>query len=176
MDVHIHLGGPQPDKTHDQGVQSLASYLYSGVTTVYDAGNDANFIVTLASGGAGGQDPVAARLRHGQPHHISGQPRFGVGIAIEVDSWPAGRKSVLDKHIAEQKPDVVKLTLEEHGWGSRPMIPLLPLELMENIIHYYNAHGIRTTAHTSSELRATGGDLRGYRQPRPPRHPGAGER
>src|SRR5678815_228885 len=26
---------------------------------------------------------------------------------------------------------------------------------MEIIIHYYNAHGIRTTAHTSSELRAT---------------------
>ena len=34
------------------------------------------------------------------------------------------------------------------------MIPKLPLPLMERIIEYYNDHGIRTTAHTPSEIRA----------------------
>ena len=155
MDVHIHLGGPQnPDKTHDQGVQSLASYLYSGVTTVYDAGNDASFILTLRAEERAGKILSPRVFATGNLVTYPGSHGSELAIAIEVDSWPQA-KSALDKHIAEQKPDVVKLTLEERGWGSRPMIPLLPLELMENIIHYYNAHGIRTTAHTSSELRAT---------------------
>jgi len=155
MDVHIHLGGPQnPDKTHDQGVQSLASYLYSGVTTVYDAGNDASFILTLRAEERAGKILSPRVFATGNLVTYPGSHGSELAIAIEVDSWPQA-KSALDKHIAEQKPDVVKLTLEERGWGSRPMVPLLPLELMENIIHYYNAHGIRTTAHTSSELRAT---------------------
>jgi len=34
------------------------------------------------------------------------------------------------------------------------MIPMLPLDLMREVIEYYNDQGIRTTVHTSSELRA----------------------
>ena len=63
-------------------------------------------------------------------------------------------KALLDKHIAEQQPDILKLTLEEEGWGSRPMIPIMPVELLGQIIRYYNLHGIRTTVHVSSELHA----------------------
>jgi imidazolonepropionase-like amidohydrolase len=63
-------------------------------------------------------------------------------------------KALLDKHIAEQQPDILKLTLEEEGWGTRPMIPLMPVELLEKITRYYNQHGIRTTVHVSSELRS----------------------
>ena len=69
-----------------------------------------------------------------------------------MEAWPDAR-AALDKHIA-RKPDLLKLTLEERGWGERPMIPLLDLDLMQTIIEYYNDHGIRTTVHTSSELRA----------------------
>lgn len=153
MDVHIHLGGPyNPQKDHDQGVQALASFLYSGVTTIYDAGNDPRFILTLRDEERAGRILAPRILATGNLITYPGS--HGSAMAIEVDSWPQA-KAALDRHIAEQKPDIVKLTLEEHGWGSRPMIPLLPLDLMENIIHYYNAHGIRTTAHTSSELRAT---------------------
>lgn len=153
MDVHIHLGGPyNPQKDHDQGVQALASFLYSGVTTIYDAGNDPKFILTLRAEERAGKILSPRILATGNLVTYPGS--HGSGMAIEVDSWPQA-KAALDKHIAEQKPDIVKLTLEEHGWGSRPMIPLLPLDLMQHIIHYYNAHGIRSTAHTSSELRAT---------------------
>ena len=69
-----------------------------------------------------------------------------------ADSWPEAIPA-LDAHIARE-PDVLKLTFEERGWGSRPMIPKLPLDLMQRIIEYYNDHGIRTTVHTSSEYRA----------------------
>ena len=80
MDVHIHLGGPHnPDKTHDQAVQSLASYLYSGVTTVYDAGNDANFILTLRAEERAGKILSPRVFATGNLSHLSGQPRFGVG-------------------------------------------------------------------------------------------------
>lgn len=152
MDVHIHLGGPyNPEKKHDQGVQALASFLYSGVTTVYDAGNDARFILTLRDEERAGKILSPRILATGNLVTYPGS--HGSAMGVEVDSWPQA-KPALDKHIAEQKPDIVKLTLEEHGWGSRPMISLLPLDLMQNIIQYYNERGIRTTAHTSSELRA----------------------
>lgn len=152
MDVHIHLGGPyNPEKKHDQGVEALASFLYSGVTTIYDAGNDPKFILTLRSEERANKILSPRILATGNLVTYPGS--HGSAMAIEVDSWPQA-KAALDKHISEQQPDIVKLTLEEHGWGSRPLIPLLPLDLMQHIVQYYNEHGIRTTAHTSSELRA----------------------
>jgi imidazolonepropionase-like amidohydrolase len=69
-----------------------------------------------------------------------------------VESWPQA-KEALDAHIA-RKPDLLKLTLEERGWGARPMIPYLPADLLQHIVEYYNDHGIRTTVHVSNEFRA----------------------
>jgi imidazolonepropionase-like amidohydrolase len=74
-------------------------------------------------------------------------------VGIAIDSWPQS-KLVLEKQIAEQKPDIAKLVLEEEGWGSRPLIPMMPVDLLQEIIKLYNEHGIRTTIHVSSELRA----------------------
>src|SRR5262249_60513574 len=51
-------------------------------------------------------------------------------------------------------PASLKLTLDEEGWGSRPITTLMPIDLLEKITRYYNQHGIRTTVHVSSELRA----------------------
>src|SRR5262245_39899983 len=57
MDIHIHLRGgfdvtgkvdaelPHPNR--EEGVQALASFLYAGVTTVFDAGNRAEHILPL---------------------------------------------------------------------------------------------------------------------------------
>ena len=77
-----------------------------------------------------------------------GSNEFGT----QVDSWPEAIPA-LDAHIARE-PDILKLTFEERGWGARPMIPILPVDLMQRIIGYYNDRGIRTTVHTSSEFRA----------------------
>ena len=85
-------------------------------------------------------------------------------------------KALLDKHIAEQQPDILKLTLEEEGWGSRPMIPLMPVDLLEKITRYYNQHGIRTTVHVSSELRSLEAIYAGSDTLGASGHPRAGER
>jgi len=69
-----------------------------------------------------------------------------------VESWP-GARSALDAHLALE-PDMVKLTFDEHGWGTRPLIPLLSPALMRRVGRYLNEHGVRTTVHISHEYRA----------------------
>ena len=52
MDVHIHLQGgvkdiEDPAKAREAATGALASYIYAGVTTVYDAGNRPEIILPL---------------------------------------------------------------------------------------------------------------------------------
>ncbi len=160
MDMHIHLRGsveltPEglftvtTDRT--KGIRMLHSYLYSGVTSVYDAGNVPDYILGLRADERSG-DLVSPRIfatggivTYPGSH---GSNEFGT----QVDDWPEAIP-ILDAHI-EREPDLLKLTYEERGWGAREMIPIMPLALMQKIIHYYNDRGIRTTVHTSSEYRA----------------------
>jgi imidazolonepropionase-like amidohydrolase len=177
IDVHIHLRGARgegarmvgvagagaakatapvakPDPEADNrsaALGALAGYLYSGVTTVYDAGNDPDLILPLRAEERAGK--IEAPRIFATGNLITYPGGHGSEIAITVDSWPQA-KAALDRHIAEQQPDMAKLTYDEHGWGSRPQIPLLPLDLMEEVIRYYNEHDIRTTVHVSNENRA----------------------
>ena len=178
MDVHIHLKGarggdgrrmvgvaprnpsaPVPAEVtadakaaRDAGIQALASYLYSGVTTVYDAGNEPAHILGLREDERAGRI-VAPRI-FATGNIVTYPDSHGSSMALQIDDWTEDKPKLL-KYLEEQKPDIVKLTLDEHGWGTRPLITLLPLDLMEQIIQEVNRHGIPTTAHTSSELRAT---------------------
>lgn len=183
MDVHIHLKGPSggdgrrmvgvaprgnappsPDieppaftpqqlsAGHAAGVTALASYLYSGVTTVYDAGNNPDHILKLRDDERAGRILAPRILATGNIVTYPGS--HGGRNSVPIASWPQDRPALL-KYLKEQKPDIVKLTLDEHGWGTRPLITLLPLDVMQEIILEVNRHGVRTTAHTSSELRAT---------------------
>ncbi len=156
MDVHIHLhggAGPQPDlaSTRAAATQALASFLYSGVTTVYDAGNQADVILPLRADERAGR--IMSPRIFATGNLITYPGSHGSGMAVTIQDFEKD-KDKLDKHIAEQQPDVVKLTLEEEGWGARPMIPLMPEPLLQDIIRYYNLHGIRSTIHVSSELRS----------------------
>ena len=156
MDVHIHLHGgvePQADlaATRAAAVHALASYLYAGVTTVYDAGNQADVILPLRAEERAGE--IASPRIFATGNLITYPGSHGAAMAVTIQDFEKD-KAKLDRHIAEQQPDVVKLTLEEEGWGARPMIPLMPEPLLRDIIRYYNLHGIRTTIHVSSELRA----------------------
>ncbi len=126
IDAHIHLRGGRgggstrtaADREAD-GVRALHSYLY-GVTTVFDAGNAAEFIMALrgkeqsgaivsprifATGGT-----VASPNGHGGPFNI--------------EAWPGDRK-LLDEHL-KTKPDLAKIGQDEHGWGTRPQITSCP--------------------------------------------------
>jgi imidazolonepropionase-like amidohydrolase len=161
MDIHIHLRGgfnvagkvdaAQGPVNREEGVSALASFLYSGITTVYDAGNRAEHILPLRADERAGRILSPRIFATGNLTTYPGS--HGDRMAIRVSDFEKD-KALLDQHIAEQQPDVVKLTLEEEGWGTRPMITLMPTDLMENIIRYYNQHGIRTTIHVSSELRS----------------------
>jgi imidazolonepropionase-like amidohydrolase len=161
MDVHIHLrggvdltgklGDTPPPPNRQQGVEALASYLYSGVTTVFDCGNQAQHILGLRADERAGR--ILAPRIFATGNLVTYPGSHGTTIAVNVSDFEKD-KALLDKHIAEQQPDILKLTLEEEGWGSRPMIPLMPVDLLEKIIRYYNQHGIRTTVHVSSELRS----------------------
>jgi imidazolonepropionase-like amidohydrolase len=161
IDVHIHLRGgfdvsgkvdadlAPPNRA--EGVAALASYLYSGVTTVYDAGNRAEHILPLRADERNGK--ILSPRIFATGNLVTYPGSHGDKIAVRISDFEKD-KALLDKHIAEQQPDILKLTLEEEGWGSRPMIPLMPVDLLEKITRYYNQRGIRTTVHVSSELRS----------------------
>src|SRR6201996_507355 len=161
MDVHIHLKGgfditgkvdaEMGPANREEGLAALASYLYSGVTTVFDAGNRADHILPLRADERAGR--ILSPRIFATGNLITYPGSHGDKIAVRISDFEKD-KALLDKHIAEQQPDLLKLTLEEEGWGSRPMIPLMPVDLLEKITRYYNQHGIRTTVHVSSELRA----------------------
>ena len=161
MDVHIHLRGgvdlaEKPGNAtltdnRQQGLEALASYLYSGVTTVFDCGNQAPYILGMRADERAGR--ILSPRIFATGNLVTYPGSHGTDMAVNVSDFEKD-KELLDKHIAEQKPDILKLTLEEEGWGSRPMIPLMPTDLLEKIIRYYNQHGIRTTVHVSSELRS----------------------
>ena len=160
IDAHIHLvGSVKVNKDglrevaldRGKGLRALRSFLYSGVTTVFDSGNVPGYIMGLREEERSDKVASPRIFATGGIVTYPGSHGSGAGATL-VDDWPEAIP-LLDEHIA-RKPDILKLTLEERGWGARPLIPLLPLPLMENIIEYYNDHGIRTTAHAASELRA----------------------
>ena len=71
-------------------------------------------------------------------------------MALTIEDWEVDRAK-LDALLA-RKPDMIKITRDERGWGPRPMIDSMPIDLVETIFRYANEHGIRTTIHVSSEL------------------------
>lgn len=159
MDMHVHLEGsvevsPEGissiDKDESKGIRALHSYLYSGVTSIFDAGNVPDYILELRADERSGK-LISPRI-FATGGIVTYPGSHGSQWGTQVSSWPEAIPA-LDAHI-KRRPDLVKLTFEERGWGSRPMIPLLPVELMQQIIQYYNDRGIRTTVHTSSEYRA----------------------
>jgi imidazolonepropionase-like amidohydrolase len=156
MDVHIHLQGgvkdiEDPAAARQAATGALASYIYAGITTVYDAGNRPEIILPLRADERAGR--IASPRIFATGNLVTYPGSHGHQVAIEVSDFEKD-KPLLDKHIKEQQPDILKITLEEEGWGTRPMIPLMPEKLLEQITRYYNEHGIRTTVHVSNELRA----------------------
>jgi imidazolonepropionase-like amidohydrolase len=159
MDVHVHLRGDQPGvaldgrhKIDPAAIESsLAGFLYEGVTTIADMGNQPENIL-----------PERQRERDGTllaPHIFAAGNLVtypgskSAEMAILVSDF-ARDKPLLDKHIAEQKPDYVKLTYDTGGTMLKPNDALLPLPLMHDIVEYYNLHGLRAIVHVITERRA----------------------
>jgi imidazolonepropionase-like amidohydrolase len=141
MDMHVHLRG---------GIRDLHGYLYCGVTSIYDAGNDPAVIFPLREKERAGEI-VSPRI-FATGSIVTAPGGHGDRGATTVELFARDREK-LDGHIA-LKPDVLKITQDEHGWGTRPLIRSMPADLLEQVIRYYHEHGIRTTIHVSNELRA----------------------
>jgi len=153
MDMHIHLLGARGRNGPDQDAAraALHGFLYSGFTSVYDAGNDPDFIFDLRARERAGSITSPRIFASGGVVTAPGGHGGGPGATL-IDAWPEAI-AALDAHLA-RKPDVVKFTFDEHGWGTRPLIPLLDPEVMAKAAAYLNAHGVRTTVHISHEFRA----------------------
>jgi len=160
VDMHIHLQGSAEvtpegllvtSSDRSKGVRALHSYIYTGVTSIYDAGNVPDYILSLRADERSGE-LVSPRIFAAGGIVTYPGSHGSNDFATLVDDWPEAIP-ILEEHLA-RNPDVLKLTFEERGWGSRPMIPILPVDLMQHIIEFANDHGIRTTAHVSSEYRA----------------------
>ncbi len=160
MDMHIHLQGRaevtpeglvESPEDVARGIRALHSYLYAGVTAVFDAGNVPEYIFSLRNKAHSGAIASPRIFATGGIVTYPGSHGSST-FATLVDSWPQATEA-LEAH-ADLGPDMVKLTFEERGWGARPMIPMLPVPLMQRIIEFYNDRGIRSTVHASSEYRA----------------------
>jgi imidazolonepropionase-like amidohydrolase len=157
MDIHIHLDGFSRDKNkkwvvdRKAGLQALASYLYAGVTTVLDVGNIPENILPLRAAERAGK--ILAPHIFATGNLITYPGSHGTDIAVNVSAWPQA-EAQLQAQLDSQHPDVIKITYDDEGWGSRPLIPILPRDLLQHILQFYNAHGVRTTVHISNEARA----------------------
>lgn len=169
MDMHIHLRAgdyPRPisaqpphetaavssDRSLRRLVSRLHSYLYCGVTSVYDAGNDGDVIFPLRDRERGGT-LLSPRIFCAGPFvTCRGGHGSQFGSAVEISALSADR-DVLEAHIGSS-PDLVKVTYDEHNWGVRPLIPILDRELLSGIIEFAHEAMLRVAVHASSELRA----------------------
>ena len=160
MDVHIHLPGSAARNRDGKvirpenralGVRTLHSFLYSGVTTVYDASNNAEYIFSVRAQEQAGEILSPRIFATGGAVSFPGS--WGAGPnAIIIDSWPAGRTG-LDRNF-DGGPDLQKITYENFGTGANPWVPTFSDDLVVKIIKYAEEKGVRTTIHTSDEHHA----------------------
>lgn len=168
MDMHIHLRAsgvigptketPVPGHLTDAGtagselVSRLHSFLYCGVTSIYDAGNDASVIMGLRRSERSG-DIVAPRIFcTGSLLTCPGGHGSEGGMARQISRLP-GDEPVL-REFLQSGPDIVKITYDEHNWGVRPLIPILSRKTLRQIIRFCHSRKRRVTVHVSNELRA----------------------
>lgn len=153
MDMHIHLSGGRGREgpNEEAGMRALHGFLYSGFTSVFDAGNNPDYIFGLRERERADEIVAPRIFATGGVVTAPGGHGGGRGAAL-IESWPRDRGR-LEEHLS-RSPDMVKLTFDEHGWGTRPLIPLLSPELMAEAGRFYNENGVRTTVHISHEFRA----------------------
>jgi imidazolonepropionase-like amidohydrolase len=164
MDMHIHLhAGFQTGPTLEKPVPNelipgssgpglisrLHSYLYCGVTSVYDAGNDAPKIFSLRKQER--ENSIISPRIFCAGSIVTCPGGHGNELGIEIASLPLDLPK-LDQ-LLDNGPDLVKITYDEHGWNVRPMIPILSMQTLRDIVEHCHNRKFRVTVHTSNEIR-----------------------
>ncbi|MFZ0218027.1 MAG: amidohydrolase family protein [Candidatus Dormiibacterota bacterium] len=165
MDLHIHLRGSShtgptqaqptpalPDSGQSRAalVARLHTYLYCGVTSLYDAGNDAARLHELRAAERSGELTSPRIFCTGSLLTCPGG--HASDVATTIRALPLDLPA-LDAYLATG-PDVVKITYDEHNWGVRPLIPILDLGTLRAIIDRCHEARRLVTVHVSNELRA----------------------
>jgi imidazolonepropionase-like amidohydrolase len=165
-DVHVHLRaapheGPHSDARQragrgapsiDEILPVLHGFLFCGVTSVFDAGNFSALMWPLREAERSGR-LLSPRIHCAGPFvTCTGGHGSELAESVSVDALPADEPQ-LRSHL-EHRPDLVKITYDEHNWGIRPLIAILPPEVLGGIIDTAHGEGLRVTVHVSNELRA----------------------
>ncbi len=163
MHTHLHEGKQSGDflgqrregfsttiESLEKLVSKLHSYLYCGVTSIYDAGNVAPKLYYLRELERAGKI-VSPRI-FCAGWFVTCPGGHGSPLAAEISSLPADAKK-LDNHLKE-RPDIVKITYDERNWATNPLIPILSKAVLKQIIDYCHSRNFRVTVHASNELRS----------------------
>ena len=157
-DTHIHLEGGREGAVGTErklvndtetGIRMLHGYIYSGVTSVYDAGNHDEFIFGLRTAQRNGEIVSPRIFAAGRlVARPGGYAASGGGML--VDSYEEGIEK-LDQLFAD-KPDLVKFIRTTRMVGqSEAELPTVPLDVLDRLIMYSNQRGFRTTVHAVDE-------------------------
>ena len=159
VDAHIHLIGagqwrgldnpPGVDIDFDAALSALHGFLYVGVTSVYDAGNNPDLIFEMRRRERAGEITSPRIFASGHALSWPGSWMAETFHGIGVPDWPETTKA-LDAQIALQ-PDIQKLTMERMGLGPMPITPALPRDVMAKMVAYLKEHGVRTSIHAVRE-------------------------
>ncbi|MDA8310734.1 MAG: amidohydrolase family protein [Actinomycetota bacterium] len=133
-------------------VPVLHGYLYCGVTTLFDAGNYGTLAWPLREAERGGRI-LAPRIHCAGPFvTCTGGHGSELADSVAVDRLPEDEPQ-LRAHL-RHRPDLVKITYDEHNWGIRPLIPILGVDVLRGIVEIAHDEDIPVTVHVSNELRA----------------------
>lgn len=168
IDAHIHLRtspheGPSdlrptprlapedaPALDLDSYEQRAQTFLFCGVTSVYDAGNNSEAIRSVRAAERDGTILAPRIFCTGNLFSPPGGHGSTAGIHI---SESTDIKAAVAAHAA-LGPDLVKVTYDEHNWGVRPLVPFLSPQTLTRLIGEIHEHGLKVTVHVSNELRA----------------------
>lgn len=170
IDTHIHLNAgrqkapttanPNPESDHEKEMsrliseveKKLASYLYCGVTSVHDAGNDEDFIFKIRQMERDGEIISPRIFAAGAFITAKGGHGSNLSKSVEIEGNPEESKNLL--RLLSKKPDLLKITYDEHNWGVRPLIPILTPDQLRRIVEIIHENGFKVTVHASNELRS----------------------
>ncbi len=126
------------------------TFLYCGVTSVFDAGNNSDAILAMRRAERNGS--VQSPRVFATGNLFSAPGGHGSTAAIEISEGD-DVAAIVAAHAA-LNPDVVKITYDEHNWGVRPLVPIFSPAMLERVIGEIHHHGLKVTVHVSNETRA----------------------
>lgn len=151
IDTHIHLREVGPDgvkRSMDLKTarRALADFLAHGFTTVADLGNLPGAVQEARETGPadGARLLIAGRLFTA----AGGRNR---DIGIEIDS---ADPAIFAEHRRVDRPDLIKLTEDEGGFGGQLPVPALSAAMMRAIVRDAHRHGLKVVAHIARETDA----------------------